>query len=193
MKYILPLSAIVLLCACENKNESKTETTQKKDSVITEISQEKNTVKDLHTIQTGLESMTPLDENELKNKLPVESGGVTASDVQTSSATGAMSASAHYNLTDSSSVRIEIIDCGGPAGAGIFNTQYAGDMATGGADDESDFKVTQFRGHKAFESCLKERPMDCTFTFFDGKRLLVYVEGKNTGIEKLKQVAQLIQ
>ena len=186
MKNILPLFISILLCACNN-NKSTTEKTTtdttgksvEKTGKITESPEEK----------TNLEALTPLTEGELKAKLPGQAGGISRSDLETSSAMGTLSAIANYIKNDSISVKIEVVDCGGPGGSGLFNTQYAGVTPESGTDEETTFKITQFKGQKSFESCMKNRPADCTFTFFDGTRYLVYIEGKNTGIEMLRNIA----
>jgi hypothetical protein len=179
---------VVLLCSCNN-NKPETKTTEVRDSVTTVKNPEKTN--DPQEMQTKLEAMMPVDELTLKNKLPIEVAKVTATDVETSSGMGALSASALYQLNDSSSVKIEIIDCGGAAGSGIFSTQYANESGES-PDDETTKTLSTFKGQKAIERCNKENTKDCSFTYFDGSRFLVFIEGRNTGIEKLKQIAREI-
>lgn len=192
MKKLLHLPLLFILFACNNNKSSTTKESTTGDSTKT-VQESKDKPKDPSQVQTDLETMTPLDESALKALIPEELTGSTKSETETSSGMGALSAISTYKLNDSSSIKIEIVDCAGAGGAGLYGTQYANMTEEGGVDDETSFKIVQYKGQKAFESCMKNRTADCTFTFFGGNRFLVYVEGKNTGIDQLKQVAEKIK
>src|SRR5688500_5974216 len=118
MRYILIVLSTLFIVCCKN-NESSTKTTgnaadsidQRKDSIA------KTRQPDLEQIKTELESLTPLTEDQLLSMLPASISGTKASETSTSVATGAITASAVYQENDSTRIKIDIIDCAGPAGA----------------------------------------------------------------------------
>ena len=188
MKFIIIPALALLIVSCKN-NESSTQTGTTDSITVKKDSTANIDPSDLQQIKTELENLTPMSEQELSALLPSDLSGITGSEKVTSTGMGVLSVSAIYQKNDSTSIKVEIVDCAGPAGAGLFSVQYAGIDENLTGDDESTFKVTTFKGFKAIESCLKTRPEDCTFTWFDGKRLLVFMEGKNSGLEQLKRSA----
>ena len=191
MKSILILSAFIVFLSCNNdktttENKTTTSDTALNSNATTDQPSEK---KDLAIVKAALEQMTPISETELKAKLPAEIRGAPASGISVDPGMGALLASAKYQLTDTSSVSVDIVDCAGAGGAGYFSYQYSDNTDTGGPDSETTFEVSQFKGWQAFESCIKYRPVDCVFTWFNGERYLVHLQGTNTGIELLKQIA----
>ncbi|MEI9908506.1 MAG: hypothetical protein WDO71_01855 [Bacteroidota bacterium] len=98
-------------------------------------------------------------------------------------------AHAEYKLNDSTELEVNIYDCGGPGGAGIYNMQYMS-MLNYQSESETEYtKTIDFMGQKAFEHCNKNDNR-CTLTYFTGKRFLVVVEGRNIHPDGLKQAAR---
>ena len=109
--------------------------------------------------------------------------------IRLAAAMGASTAEAKYKINDSADIKVSIIDCAGPGGAGIYSMQYLG-MLNIQQDDEDEYtKTIDFNGGKAFENCRKDRN-ECTFTYFSSGRLLISLEGDNVGINTLKDVAK---
>lgn len=192
MKNILFLAIAVLLFSCEN-NKPKTETTVIKDSVITGP-EKKETGKDLTKLSGELEILTPLDEATMKGKLPLSLLGGERTSVETSNSTGALSADATYKINDSTSLDLSILDCGGPAGSGFFNVNYISSVENGLTADDAVVVKSEFNGFPAFELSRNKESgdnaqHDHSFTFFNGTRFLVNLNGKNLSIEKLKEAA----
>jgi hypothetical protein len=102
---------------------------------------------------------------------------------------GAGLANGKYVINDSMEVDLNIYDCAGSAGAGIYGLQYLGMMNMQQESDEEYSKSIDFNGGKAYEHCEKATN-DCTFTYFAGGRFLVTLEGDRTGIDALKQAAK---
>lgn len=193
MKHLILSCMVVayLLSACNN-NKKPSEIT-----VTSEDGKEKTTV-DVNQVQSAAEQMQkqaeelqklpPLSLDQLKALLPEELAGSKRSNYQATTATGTGLATAEYNLNDSTEIHVSIWDCGGPAGAGIYNMQYMS-MFNFQSESETEYtKTIDFMGHKAFEHCQKDNSR-CTLTYFTGGRFLVSLEGRNVNADELKQAA----
>jgi hypothetical protein len=171
--------------SCENKSTAKDDkSTGKNDSTPVTLT----TINELDTVKASLEKMEPLDERSLKNMIPGRLLGADATGINFSTGSGTSEVSANYELNDSSKIKLTLVDCGGPAGLGYFTMQYANSEEPSGADDEVSTVYSTFNGFKSVESCMKNQPNECTFTFFNHGRLLVYLEG-NVGMAVLKEAA----
>ena len=113
----------------------------------------------------------------------------TASDVDVNAAMGATVANADYKINDSTNLKLEIVDCAGPGGAGMFGMQYMDMINVNSDDDEEYVKTIDFNGGKAFENCKKKKNR-CTIAFMSGNRFLVSLRGDNVGIDALKDLAK---
>jgi hypothetical protein len=105
-----------------------------------------------------------------------------------STAMGAGSAQGDYELNDSTKFSLNIYDCAGSAGAGIYSMQYMSMFNFQQDNDEEYTKTIDFNGGKAFEHCEKATN-DCTLSYFSGGRFLVTLEGDHVGAATLKQAA----
>ena len=115
--------------------------------------------------------------------------GAKRTNVEVNFSMGAGLASGEYELNDSSSISLNIYDCGGPAGAGIYSMQYLGLLNDLHDNDEEYLKSIDFNGGKAFEQCDKTAN-DCTISYFSGGRFLVTLQGDHVGVDALKQAAR---
>jgi hypothetical protein len=198
MKRILSLllcSSFVLI-ACNNDKPKDGAT----DGVITikdKEGKEKGSIdpskmgdlQDYQKIKEDLEKLTPLTEEQLKALVPEEFMGGVRTDLDVSNAMGASLVSAKYIIRDSIKVQLEIVDCAGPGGSGLFGMQYL-NMFDVNSDDEREYvKTIEFNGGKAFENCKKNRNR-CSLAYFSGTRFLISLNGDNTGIEALKDAAK---
>lgn len=189
MKYIfaaLLITAAASIVAC-NDDKSASKEVEKVDSSKIFAEQKRNAVAANEKVMADLEKLTPLTEGQLKDLLPATLMGATLSDASVSSTLGAAVASGTYNINDSTSLSVNIYDCAGPGGAGIYNLQFAGllDYST---DNPTEYtKVIDFKGGKAIEHC-KKASMECSLTYFTGSRFLISLEGNNVSADELKNV-----
>lgn len=135
----------------------------------------------------GLAKLLPFTETELKALLPETLMEASQADAEVSSSSGALSATAKYEISDSSGVTLTIFDCAGPEGVGIYNMQYLSMVNAEEENDEEYTKPVTINGSKGMEHCDKTSN-DCTLTWFS-KRFLVTLEGENTGATMLKKAA----
>ena len=188
----LLLTFVLFIAACNNKKPKDSVTITSKDGteqVTVDANQMQKAAEEMEKIKDELGKLTPLTADELKAIFPAELMGASASDVEAASAMGASTAEAKYKINDSADIKVSIIDCAGPGGAGIYSMQYLG-MLNIQQDDEDEYTRTiDFNGGKAFENCRKDRN-ECTLTYFSGGRLLISLEGDNVGIEALKNAAK---
>jgi len=163
-----------------------------KEQAIKDTSNVKDAAKDLQQLKEELSSQTPLTPDEIKAKVPEKLMDTAPSDVDANTAMGATVANADYKINDSTRLKLEIVDCAGPGGAGLFGMQYL-DMINANSGDEDEYlKTIDFNGGKAFESC-KKKSSQCSITFLSGNRFLVSLIGDNVGIDALKELAKGLQ
>lgn len=194
-RIITPLMAASLFLIACNNNKVKDNVTitseDGKEQVTIDPTQMQDAAMDMQKIKEELGKLTPLTTDELMVLIPEKLMGAARSDLDVNAAMGASVASADYKINDSTDIKLEIVDCAGSGGGGLFVMQYADILDdVEESDDETTFKIIEFNGYKAFESCMKSRPDDCTFTYFDGNRFLISLQGKNVEIDVLKGVAK---
>lgn len=191
MKKLVTCSAfiLVLLAACNEKskpgNVSAVPAGQKETATAAEMLKTAETI--TNKAET-LQQLTSLTADQLKNMFPAVFMSGTQSSFEVQTAMGYTAANAVYPINDSIKVSIRIIDCAGPAGAGIYTTQYL-NLADMEKDNEEEYlKAIEFRSNKAFERCFK-KTKQCKLTFFTADRLLVNIEGDHLDISAIKTAA----
>jgi hypothetical protein len=194
MRHFIFMCLVVasLLSACNNnkKNSAITVTSDDgKEKVTVDANQMQNAAEAMQKQAEELQKLQPLSLDQLKAFLPEELMGAKRSNYQVTSATGAGLAHAKYNINNSTEIKVSIWDCGGPAGAGIYNLQYMGMLNYQSETEDEYTKTIDFMGQKAFEHCDKT-DNNCAFTYFTGGRFLVSLEGDNVGADALKQAAE---
>ena len=97
-------------------------------------------------------------------------------------------AESDYIINDSSRIHLAIIDCAGPAGAGLYNHQWLSRYSIKEDNEEGSVSTVPFRNGSAIETCSKKNKI-CKLTFFTGNRLLVTLEGEYLEISAIKQAA----
>jgi hypothetical protein len=196
MKKIISSALVLslLLLACNNNKSKEGVTVTSKDgkeTVTVDPSGMQEAAQDMAKMKEELGKLTPLSQDELKALVPEQLMGTARTDIDVNAAAGANMANASYKMNDSTDIRLTIIDCAGPGGAGIYSLQYLG-MYNMQEDNEDEYtKTIDFNGGKAFESCKKTRP-ECTLTYFSGGRFLVVLEGDHVGIGGLKNAAKSV-
>ncbi|MCY7309230.1 MAG: hypothetical protein LH619_00500 [Chitinophagaceae bacterium] len=186
---LLVSSLIFIACNNEKPKDSITDSSKDgKEQVIVDPNKVEDVIQDMQQLKEDLTKLTPLTTDELKAKLPEQLMDAAVSDVDVNAAMGATVANANYKINDSTSLKLEIVDCAGPGGAGVFSLQYL-NMINVNSDDEVEYvKTIDFNGGRAMENCRKNRNR-CTLAFFSGNRFLVTLRGDNVGIDALKDVA----
>lgn len=194
MRPILTFLLIISLAfiACNNNKPKENITLTDKDGkekVSIDLNEAKNTGQEMMKRKEELEKLTPLTTDELKALVPAELMGAARSDLDINGGMGATVAKADYKLNDSADLKLEIVDCAGPGGAGMFGMQYMNMININADDDDEYVRTIDFNGGKALESCRKKRNR-CSIAYFSGNRFLVSLRGDNVGIDILKDLAE---
>ncbi|MEO8403894.1 MAG: hypothetical protein ABI480_04850 [Chitinophagaceae bacterium] len=183
MKFIslLLLATVFLLSACNN--DKKTD----KSTTAASATDTKEEVSEVQKKLDALQLLTPYTDDEMRAMVPVQIGNDSATDISVHNSMGTGYASASYKLSDSTAVELSIFDCGGNAGSGIYNAQYAGLLNSESGDDEEYTKIISFKAGKAIEHADKRRN-NSSLAFIAKDRLLVTLEGKNVGADELRKM-----
>ena len=192
MKNLFVVATVILMASCAQKKNTNAITITSEDgkenvTVNTEAIQK--AAENMQGISSELNALTPLNAEELRKLIPTQIMGVTATNVDVANAMGASIASAEYQINDSTDINLNIIDCAGPGGAGIYSMQYLAMANVTQDNDEEYTKTIDFNGAKAFEQCKKDGS-SCTLTYFAGNRFLITLSGDHVNIDGLKQVAK---
>ena len=185
------ITITLILGACKNNKQKETVITSKdgKEKVTINSNQMQNALQDMEKQKLELEKLTPLSTDQLKAMIPENLMGAKRTNISASSAMGAGSVQGEYELNDSTRISLNIYDCAGSAGAGIYSMQYMS-LINFQQDSEDEYtKTIDFNGGKAFEHCEKATN-DCTISYFSGGRFLVTLEGDHVGADALKQAAK---
>ena len=175
-----------LVVACKNGKDGKNNTTGTEKDKKTVVVQP--AAADLQQTKDELEKMTPLTTDAMTALVPMEINGAARENLDINNAMGALVANANYQLNDSVRLRLEIVDCAGPGGAGLFGMQYMNMLGMDTDNDDEYVKTVDFQGGKAFENC-KKKSNRCTLAYFSGNRYLVSVEAAHIGISGLREIA----
>jgi len=137
-----------------------------------------------------LKKLTPLTTDQLKALLPEELMGMKRSSFNANSMMGYANAEATYkNENDDKNIELNIFDCAGEAGAGIYSLSYWTKMSMQSESDNGYTKTVDFGGNKAVETYEKGGDR-YELTYVAADRLLVTVKGEKVGLDAVKQVAQ---
>ena len=188
--FILLCAAVCLLTACNN-NKKPGITVTSEDGKTTTTIQPNELAKvsdDFQKKTEELQKLSPYTLDQMKALLPEELAGTKRSKFSANSAMGAAYAEGEYPINDSANLELKIFDCAGQAGAGIYSMQYLGMMNFQSESDDEYTKTSEFNGGRAVEHHNKKNNRS-TLTYLAGDRLLVTLEGRNTGIDLLKKVA----
>lgn len=181
------LLAVIILVSCNNSKPK--EAGDDKTKTENNPKQMQNAVQDMEKQKEELGKLTPVSLDQLKAMIPETLMGATRTNIDVNAAMGAGVATGEYEINDSTSITLTVIDCAGPGGAGIYSMQYLGLLNIKVDNPEEYTRSVDFNGNTAFEHCDKTSN-DCAFTFFVNKRFLVTIEGTNVGIPPLRQAAE---
>lgn len=180
----------MLFAACNNNKDK--EISVKKDTTRSDkeaVDQMQKGIQDLEKQKEELEKLTPLSADQLKAMVPETLMGAQRTNHEVSAAIGANVASGEYEINDSASITLNIYDCAGPAGAGIYNLQFAGLLNNLHDNAEEYIRSIELNGNKGYEQCDKTNN-ECTISYFTGGRFMVTLEGDRVGADALKQAAK---
>jgi hypothetical protein len=193
--FIIGITIAFLVSACNN-NKTRKATIVSEDGKTT-VTIDPN---DINTMsQTGdemtkkmeeLKKLPPLTLEQLKALLPEELAGMKRSSFNTNSAMGFAIGEATYKGTeDDKELKLVIWDCAGEAGSSFYGLNYWSQFNMQSENDDGYSKSVPFNGGKAIET-YKKGQNEYTLMFTSGDRLLVNIEGQNTGLDVVKQAAQ---
>jgi hypothetical protein len=190
----LLLGAVMLLAACGNNkskesNSTTTSQTNTENSGTTTTNPATNTdaSNDMAKAMEEMKKMPALSTDQLKAMLPENLMGMKRSSFSANSMMGYGVAEARYKSDDGKQLHLSIFDCAGVAGSAYYSMMYWG-MNMEREDENGYEKTTTFNGAKAIEKYQKGSE-EYTLTFPASNRLLVTVEGEQTGLDMVKQAA----
>ena len=188
--FLLFSATVCLLTACNNNKKPGITVTSEDGKTTTTIQpSELSQAADVYQKKAEeLQKLSPYTLDQMKAMLPEELAGAKRSKFSANSAMGAAYAEGQYPINDSTEVELKIFDCAGQAGAGIYSMQYLTMMNFQSESDDEYTKSIEFKGGKAVEH-LDKRSNRSSLTYLAGDRLLVTLEGRNTGVDMLKQIA----
>lgn len=194
MKHLLIVFGAVtlLMTACNNEKKPGEVTVTSEDgktkATIDATTDLAKVSENLQKKTEELQKLSPYTLDQMKALLPEELLGAKRSKFSANSAMGAAFAKGDYQINDSTEIELSLIDCAGQAGAGIYSMQYVTLMNIQAESDEEYTKTIDFNGGKAIEHVEKNSNRS-TLTYIAAERLMVTIEGKNTGIDLLKKAA----
>jgi hypothetical protein len=180
-----------MLIACNNNKKPGEVTVTSEDGKTTATIQPGDLTQASDAFQKKteeLQKLSPYTLDQMKALLPEELAGAKRSKFSANSAMGAAFAEGDYPINDSTELELKIFDCAGQAGAGIYSMQYLAMMNFQSESDNEYTKSIDFKGSKAVEH-FDKRSNRATLTYVAADRLLVTLEGRNTGVDLLKQAA----
>jgi hypothetical protein len=186
----LLLPAALLFCACNEKTKAGKPAA---DSITAAgklpaagTERKPGAPEDTPASTEALQKLNPLTTAQLNTLTPEKWMGAERSNSTIESSMGYGMAEADYRINDSTRIHLTVIDCAGPAGAGLYNMQF---LSRYDQDSEEEYtKTIPFKSGRAIETCQK-KSKDCKLTFFTRNRLLVTLEGHNMETTALKQAA----
>jgi hypothetical protein len=186
------LVATLAIAACKN-NRSKTMTIKSDDGkskVSVDVNSAAAVTNDMHKKMEGLKKLTPLTTDQLKTLLPEQLMGLKRTSFNANSMMGFASAEATYkNENEDKEIELNILDCAGEAGAGVYSLSYWTKMSMQSESDNGYTKTVDFDGDKAVETYEKGSDR-YELTYVASDRLLVTIKGEKTGLDAVKQAAQ---
>ena len=135
-----------------------------------------------------LQKLKPYSNDEMKALLPETLGGVTRSNVNVTNMMGTSYASADYEINDSTTVSLKILDCAGEAGAGIYSIQFLAALREQHEDEHEITRTINFNGEKAIEH-FEKNGSEAALMWMAKGRLMATLEGNDVSIEKIRELA----
>lgn len=193
MKHVFILFSAVLyiLIACNNNKKPGEVTVTSEDGKTTTKVEAGDLAQSAEAAQERIEELqklSPYTLDQMKALLPEELAGAKRSKFSANSVMGTAYAEAEYEINDSTNVELKLFDCAGPAGVGIYNSQFLSMLNFQSETDDEYSKTIDFNGTRAIEQVRKDGSR-ATLIYLAADRLYVTLEGRNTGIDQLKKIA----
>ena len=187
----IALAVALIFTACNNKKD-KAETTVVSEDGKTKVTIDPtvttNTADEMTKVMEDLKKLPPLTTDQLKALLPEELVGMKRSRFSVNSAMGFAVGEATYSSDDGKSIKLSVWDCAGEAGSGFYGLTYWSRFNMQSETDDGYTKSVDFNGAKAIESYRKGANQH-QLMWTANNRLLISVEGDNTGLDLVKQAA----
>ncbi len=191
MKHLVLFAALSILIACNNNKKPGEVTVTSEDGKTTATIDASTAAQAGDAMQKKVEELQklpPYTLDQMKALLPEELAGAKRSKFSANSAMGASYAEGSYPINDSTEIEVKLFDCAGQAGAGIYSMQYLGMMNFQSESDDEYTKTMDFNGVRAIEHAKKDNSR-ASLIYLAGDRLMVTLEGRNTGVDMLKKAA----
>jgi hypothetical protein len=179
------------LAACNNNKKPVTITSEDgKEKTTIDVNSVTSSTDEMQKKMEELKKLTPLTTDQLKTMLPDEIMGMKRASFNANSMMGYAAADATYkNEGDEKELHVNIFDCAGEAGAGIYSLNYWTRMSMTSENDNGYSKTVDFNGGKAVEQYTKSND-EYQITYVANDRLLVSVSGSKTGLDAVKDAAK---
>lgn len=189
---ILLIATVMLLTACNNNKPKETNSTNTNNQTTTGTtgtnpSNVNEAANDMTKMMEEMKKMPALSTDQIKALLPETLMGMKRASFSANSMMGYGVGEARYKSDDGKELKLSVYDCVGTAGVAWYSMMYWG-MNMEREDENGYEKTTTFNGTKAIEKYEKGSER-YTITFPASNRLLVTVEGENTGLDMVKQAA----
>lgn len=191
MKLLL-ISAVIaglFFTSCGGGSSTTITSDDGKTKVSVDPTQAANTADEMQKKVEELKKLSALTVDQLKAMLPQELMGMKRSSFNATAMMGYATGEAEYKKDDTTSLKLAIIDCAGEAGSAIYGLSYWTKMSLQSESDNGYTKTVDFMGQKSVESYEKSNNM-YSEVFVASDRLLVTINGQNTGLDIVKQAAQ---
>lgn len=190
------LGAVMLLTACDNNKSKETNSTTTNQTSTENSTGTTNTTNpttntdasnDMTKMMEDMKKMPALSTDQIKAMLPENLMGMKRTSFSANSMMGYGVGEARYKSDDGKQLHVSIYDCVGTAGVAWYSMMYWG-MNMEREDENGYEKTTTFNGAKAIEKYQKGSD-EYSIMFPASNRLLVSVEGQQTGLDMVKQAA----
>lgn len=136
-----------------------------------------------------LKKLPALTLDQVKALLPEELLGMKRSSFNANAMMGYAMGEAEYKKDDTTTLKVTVIDCAGEAGSTIYGLNYWTKMSIQSENDNGYTKTVDFLGQKSVETFDKSGNR-YSEVYVANDRLLVSIEGENTGLDMVKQAGQ---
>ncbi|MCR6722426.1 MAG: hypothetical protein NVV59_19520 [Chitinophagaceae bacterium] len=187
MKKIFPIVTIILLTSCNNDNKVVVKDDSSGVTTITPTTQDFG--KEYQDNVEKLQKLTPYTSEEMKALLPETLGGANRSNVSVTNLMGTSYASADYEIDETTTVSLKIMDCAGEAGVGIYSLQFIAALNLQQEDDDEITRTVDFNGEKAVEH-IEKNGSEATLMWLAKGRLMATLEGNGVTIETIRDLAK---
>lgn len=188
MKKILAVAFVAVLASCNNDSKVVTVKDDENGKTVVTTKGIAAATNELSKRVEELQKMKPYTTEEMKSFLPENLGGAEQSRLQVTNMMGTVYAGAEYDISDTTTVSVKLLDCAGEAGAGLYSVQFLAMLQVESENDNEIVRTIDYNGTKAIERYSKDGS-EASFTWMANDRLLATLEGSNISLADLKKLA----